>query len=143
MIEALGNRELGRDHHAWQHIWNCSPCFRDFKTIRDERLARLEQAEKSKRTRRNFIAAVAASASAAVGGYFVVSSLRSNPSRAVVSIDLTNAGAVRGNAQDEGPIAKLPRKLDEIHLTLPRFSRPGRYRPRLTYKRQSSKPSVA
>jgi hypothetical protein len=127
VIEALGNRELGRDHPAWQHIWSCSPCFRDFKTIRDGRLARLEQAEKIKRTRRSFIALVAASASAAVGGYFVVSSLRSNPSRAVVSINLTNAGAVRGNAEDEDPITQLPRKLDEIHLTLPRFSRLGRY----------------
>jgi hypothetical protein len=129
VIEALGNRKLDRDHPAWQHIWSCSPCFKDFKTIRDARLARVAAAERSKRTRRNFVAAAVASACAAAAGYFVVSGVRSGPSRglAVVPIDLTNVGTVRGSAQDEDPVARLPRKLDEIHLTLPRLSPLGRY----------------
>lgn len=130
VIEALGNRKVGRDHEAWQHIWGCSPCFRDFKAIRDARLARIERTARSKRTRRNFIAAAAASAFAGIGGYFLVSNVRSKPTRgfAVVALDLTNAGTVRGNTQDQGSVvAELPRKLDEIHLILPRFSRLGRY----------------
>jgi hypothetical protein len=130
VIEALGNRKLGRDHQAWQHIWGCSPCFRDFKAIRDARLARLERAARSKRTRRNFFAAAAASAFAGIGGYFLVTN-RSKPVRsfAVVPIDVTNAGTLRGTTtRDEVPaVAQLPRKLDEIHLTLPRFSPIGRY----------------
>lgn len=130
IIQALGNRELGRDHPAWQHIWNCSPCFNEFKTIRDARLARIEGGERRQRTRRRFVAAAAASAAAAIGGYFVVSEIRSKPSRdfAVVAVDLTNGAAIRGaNQNPDSPIAELPRKLDEIHLTLPRFSRLGRY----------------
>lgn len=130
IIQALGNRELGRDHPAWQHIWNCSPCFSEFKAIRDARLARIEGAERRQRTRRRFVAAAAASATAAIGGYFVVSEIRSKPARgfAVVAVDLTNAAAIRGaNQKPDAPVAELPRKLDEIHLTLPRFSRIGRY----------------
>jgi hypothetical protein len=129
IIEALGNRQLGRDHPAWQHVWNCSPCYKDFKAIRDARLARIERANRSKRTRRNFIAAASASACAAVGGYFL-SNTRSKPSRgfAIVALDLTSAGTVRGSTQDRGSaVAELPRKLDEIHVKLPRFSPMGRY----------------
>jgi hypothetical protein len=41
---------------------------------------------------------------------------------------LTNAGALRGGEQNgDMPVSTLPRKLDEIHLTLPRFSPLGRY----------------
>ena len=130
VIEALGNRRLDRDDPAWHHIWGCSPCYADFKKIRDARLARIEGAERRQRTRRRFIAAAVGSAAAAVGGYFVVSEIGSKPSRgfAVTSIDLTNAGAIRGAAQNpDTPVARLPRKLDEIHLTLPRFSPVGRY----------------
>jgi hypothetical protein len=130
IIEALGNRQLGRDHPTWQHIWNCSPCYTDFKAMRDARLARIESANRSKRTRRNFIAAASASVCAAVGGYFLLSNIRSKPSRgfAIVALDLTSAGTVRGNAEHQGSaVAQLPRKLDEIHLKLPRFSSLGRY----------------
>jgi len=130
VIEALANRHLQRDHPAWHHIWNCSPCYKDFKTIRDARLARIEGVQRRQRTRRRFIAAAVASATAAVGGYFLVSEIGSKPSRgfAVVSIDLTNAGALRGAEENpDVPVGQLPRKLDEIHLTLPRFSPIGRY----------------
>src|SRR5205807_4743913 len=38
------------------------------------------------------------------------------------------AGTVRGNTETQGSaVAELPRKLDEIHLKLPRFSSLGRY----------------
>lgn len=130
VIEALANRQLDRDHAAWHHIWTCSPCYRDFKTIRDARLARVEGEQRRHRTRRRFIVAGLSSAAVAVGGYFVVSEIRSKPSSgfAVVSIDLSDAGSLRGPEQNEDtPVAQLPRKLDELHLTLPRFSPVGRY----------------
>jgi hypothetical protein len=65
-----------------------------------------------------------------VGGYFLLSNVRPRPSRgfAIVALDLTSAGTVRGNTQDQGSaVAELPRKLDEIHVKLPRFSPIGRY----------------
>lgn len=130
VIEALGNRKRDRDDPAWHHIWGCSPCYAEFKEIRDARLARIEGAERRQRTRRQFIAAAIGSAAAAAGGYFLVSEIGPKPPRgfAVVSIDLTNAGALRGAEQNgDAPVARLPRNLDEIHLTLPRFSPVGRY----------------
>jgi hypothetical protein len=45
-----------------------------------------------------------------------------------VPVDLSNAGTFRGHVADDGhPLATLPRKLDELHIPLPRFSPPGRY----------------
>jgi hypothetical protein len=130
VIEALGNQKLGRDDAAWHHIWSCSPCFRDFKTIRDARVERVERAYRQKKTRRMFLVAAAAAVLFLTAGYFLLTSTRSGVSRgfAVVSIDLTNAGVVRGaEPRGDAPVAQLPRTLDEIHLKLPTFSRRGRY----------------
>jgi hypothetical protein len=49
IIEALGEGRIGREHEAWGHIWNCSPCFGDFKRIRNARWARENQEEQKKR----------------------------------------------------------------------------------------------
>ena len=130
VIEALGNRTLGREHAAWQHIWSCSPCFRDFKAIRDQRLATIRQLDKNKRNRRTFIGTAVASACAGVGGYLLFSNVRSRSTRgfASVVIDLSAAGTVRGSQEDpQEVVAELPRRLDELHLILPRLSQIGRY----------------
>lgn len=41
-----------------------------------------------------------------------------------ITVDLTNARPVRGSA---APVARLPQRLDEIHLLLPAGSSPGAY----------------
>ena len=130
VIEALGNQKLGRDDPAWHHIWSCSPCFRDFKVIRDARVERVERAYRQERTRRRFLVAAAAVVLLVTAGYFLLIGTRSGVARgfAVVSIDLSNSGVVRGAEPDgDAPVAQLPRKLDEIHLKLPTFSPHGRY----------------
>ena len=130
VIEALSNQKLSRDDPAWGHIWSCSPCFRDFKVIRDARVERAERAYRKERTRRRFLVAAAAIVFLMTAGYFLVTGIRSGVARgfAVVSIDLSNSGAVRGAEPDgDTPVAQLPRKLDEIHLKLPTFSPHGRY----------------
>lgn len=129
VIEGLGNQRLGRDDPAWSHIWNCSPCFRDFKVIRDARVTRVEHELSRKRTRRNILTGASAVAISYVAAYFAASQLRSGPRHGfeVVSIDLTNAGATRGSTTTESVVARLPRHLDELHLTLDRLSSPGRY----------------
>ncbi len=130
VIQALAQRRLGRDDPAWRHIWNCSPCFKDFKELRDKRLAALERQQSSQRNRR-LLALAAALACVAVLGFLLFSRNKGNPSGDVnvVAIDLTNAGTFRGETtQDDSRVfARLPSKLDEIHLTLPRLSREGRY----------------
>jgi hypothetical protein len=50
------------------------------------------------------------------------------PKMTVVLVDLSNAGTFRGDIENDGqPQATLPRKLDELNITLPRFSPLGRY----------------
>ena len=45
-----------------------------------------------------------------------------------VPIDLTNAPTLRGGAEDDTRVlATLPRRLEELHITLPQFSPQGRY----------------
>jgi hypothetical protein len=76
------------------------------------------------------LTAAAASAIAATGGYFIVAEIRSRSPHglAVISIDLTNAGARRGSGEVDGEIvATLPRELTEVHLRLPQSMHPGHY----------------
>lgn len=130
-IQALGERRIGRDDPAWRHIWHCSPCFADFKKIRDKRLAQIEDAERrAARNRRISIWAAAAIACAVLIALAVVSSRRIQTLRgtAEVAVDLANAGPFRGQAEDDGRVlVTLPRKLDELHINLPLFSPQGRY----------------
>jgi hypothetical protein len=129
VIKAMANQEIGRDDPAWAHIWNCSPCFADFKVVRDARVARVEREYQRKRTRRNLLAGAVAVAVSSAAAYFAAVEFRGRPRHefAVVSIDLTNIGTTRGAAETDTSIGRLPRRLDEIHLTLPRFSASGRY----------------
>ncbi len=126
-IRALAERRIGRDDPAWDHIWHCSPCFKDFKEIRDARLAAIEGAER--RTRRNrkiSVWSAAALACACLIAVILVSVNRLKPT--VVPIDLTNAPTLRGEAEDDARVlATMPKKLDELHVTLPLLSPPGQY----------------
>jgi hypothetical protein len=130
-IDALGERRIGREDPAWSNIWHCSPCFKDFKTIRDRRLAAIgREEERAKRRRRISVFTAAALACASVVAILVFSNNRIKNLRrtTVVAVDLSNAGTFRGPVEDDGRVlATLPPKLDELHITLPRFSPQGRY----------------
>lgn len=129
-IRALGERRIGRDDPAWDHIWHCSPCFADFKKIRDARLADIEGAERrarNKRTAAIWAAVVVTCACFFMAILFTSSRLRGT---STVPVDLTNAGIVRGLSEDAANarvLATLPRRLDELRVTLPMFSPQGRY----------------
>ena len=126
-IRALGERRIGRDDPAWDHIWHCSPCFKDFKEIRDARLATVEGAERrARRNRRISVWSATALACACLIAVILVSVDRLKPT--IVPIDLSNAPTLRGDAENDTRIlARLPKRLDELHITLPRFSPQGRY----------------
>jgi hypothetical protein len=129
VIEALGQKQLPREDPAWRHIWNCSPCFRAFKIIRDRRLAAVERAEK-RRKQFGWIAAIAAGLAIISFLYFVgIPKLRSPVEATVIPIDLTNAGIVRGSSNPEnGPtLAELPTTNVRLKIFLPRASKGGRY----------------
>ena len=130
-MRALGERRIGRDDPAWDHIWHCSPCFADFKAIRDARLAEIEGAERTARRKRTasiWAAVVVGFACILVIVLFTANRVRGT---AIIAVDLTNEGVVRGLGEDDTAngrvLATLPRKLDELHVTLPLFSHPGRY----------------
>ena len=91
VIEALGNQKLGRDDPAWGHIWSCSPCFGDFKVIRDARVERAERAYRKERTRRRFLVAAAATVLLVIAGFFLVTGTRSGVARGFASIYRTPA----------------------------------------------------
>ena len=76
-IQALGERKIGRDDPAWDHVWHCSPCFKDFKTIRDKRLAAIALDEqRAKRKRQTSILTAATLAAACLIGIVVFSTGR-------------------------------------------------------------------
>lgn len=129
-IQALGERRIGRDDPAWDHIWHCSPCFADFKKIRDARLAEIEGAERRARNKRT--TAIWAAVVVTCACLFAIILFTANRVRGttVVPVDLANAGTVRGLNEDTTHarvLATLPRKLDELEVTLPMFSPQGRY----------------
>lgn len=130
-ITGLGELKVSRDDPAWEHIWHCSPCFKDFRTIRDRRLATVELKERKQRRRRQvLVSAVSALAAACLALLLTFSGIRMKNLRgtAIVPIDLNNAATFRGAAEDDSRVlATLPRKLDELHITLPQFSPEGRY----------------
>jgi hypothetical protein len=129
-IEALGQKRIPKGDPAWDHIWHCSPCYKEFKIIRDKRLAAIEEKQKkaSNRRRASVYAAVAVACACLFGFLFFSTGLRSFRRSTVVRVDLSDAGTYRGGAGDDSPVlATLPRKLDELHITLPRLSPPGRY----------------
>jgi len=124
VIEALGNGRIGREHEAWNHVWSCSPCFRDFKTIRDARWASEKKQQQLKKViwRGSWLGASAACA--VILGSFLL------PTRRVVSVvtvSLVNSPTLRGNVDTNSVLATLPRRVDEVHLTLKPTSTSGNY----------------
>jgi hypothetical protein len=131
VIEALGEKKIGRDDPAWQHVWHCSPCFAEFKAIRDKRLARIERTpQKTSFSARTVGLAAALLLCIVLLGVFLARRSTSPANGlAVVTIDLSDAGTFRGAAGDDGRVlAELPRQRDEVRVTLPRLSRQGRYK---------------
>jgi len=128
VLRAMANQEIGRDSPAWSHIWKCSPCFRDFKILRDARVARVEREYERQRTRRNLLRWLARPLPSSTAAYFAALEFRSGSKQpTAVMIDLTEADVTRGANQDRTAVARLPRQLDEIHIELPRLSPSGRY----------------
>jgi hypothetical protein len=59
---------------------------------------------------------------------FSAGRIRSLRGTTSVAVDLSNASTFRSPAEDDGKVlATLPTRLDELHITLPRFSPQGRY----------------
>jgi hypothetical protein len=143
-IRALANKEYAHGHPAWEHIWKCSPCFAEFRELRDARLA----SERSARRRRiAYLSGVAAILLLCLGGGLGLffSNRRQNvpaPQQvvrkqsppatvypaAVLNLESTlrsgESGAVRGT---QTGMQVLPRRALELTVYLPRGSEEGDY----------------
>lgn len=129
VIEALGQRKIPRGDPAWHHLWNCSPCFGAFKIIRDKRLAEAEGRYARRRLLRRSAILAAVVLCVIVIGLLISQRRSTGVEAAVIPIDLFNVGPTRGASSlgSQAPLAELPRKLDELRITLPRLSPNTRY----------------
>lgn len=129
VLQALGNLQLNEKDPHWYHVWHCSPCFAEFKQIRDARWKR----ERASFRRRKLLLWSAAAAVLLTGSLAVFK--RTHASHFVnlseiaqVTIDLSDTEIRRGTKQDRQlTLPPLPRKLDDVRIVLPLFSEEGRY----------------
>jgi hypothetical protein len=130
VLEHLASKERDAEDPHWYHVWHCSPCYADFKEMRDARWEQ-ERTQQRSRARLPWIAAAAAVIVAAIVGmvWFSTKDSGSTSSEiAQVNVDLFDVGATRGAGQDYqiAPVA-VPPSVDDFRITLPRFSDPGSY----------------
>jgi hypothetical protein len=91
-------------------------------------IARDEQRAKRKRQTSILTAATLAAACLIVIVVFSTGRIRSLRGTTAVAVDLSNASTFRSPTEDDNRVlATLPTKLDELHITLPRFGPQGRY----------------
>ena len=142
-IRGLANKAVPPDDPAWQHIWKCSPCFAEFKELRDAR--RLN--ERASRRKRNLYWATAmAIISLCVGAALAALFLNrpkaqqqtpvanvTTPTPAYPAAVLNLEGVSTTRSAEKSPsggavqIQTLPRRTVDLTVYLPRGSEDGSY----------------
>ncbi|MGI9072562.1 MAG: hypothetical protein ACR2JB_14910 [Bryobacteraceae bacterium] len=142
-IRALANKAIPHDDPLWQHIWKCSPCFAEFKELRDTR--RLN--ERAVRRKRTLYWATAAGiillcVGAALALFFlnrpkvpqqpsVANVTRPTPSYPAAVLNLegtsTTRSAEKSATGSAVQIQTLPRRAVDLTVYLPRGSDDGEY----------------
>jgi hypothetical protein len=129
VLEALGNLKINQADPAWNHVWHCSPCFTEFKAIRDLRWE--HEAVQSGHPKRQILAAALLVAAVLVGAALILWQSRPvalHTELALVTLDLYAIGTYRGGNENHSVnLPALPRRLDQVHVILPQFSEPGHY----------------
>jgi hypothetical protein len=129
VLESLANQERDESDPNWYHVWHCSPCYTEFKELRDARWER-ERSQTQRRKRVVWGALAAACIAAAIVVLWALRSYRA-PAQAQVAeitINLFNIEAQRGAGQETKiELPPLPRAMDNVHIILPRFSEAGIY----------------
>lgn len=144
IIRALANKAVPPDDPAWQHIWKCSPCFAEFKEVRDAR--RLHE-RAGRRTRNFYWAAAAAIVLLCVGAGLAALFLKrpkapqeagvqnlAKPTpvypAAVLNLEgvSTTRSAEKSVTGGRVEIQTLPRRAVDLTVYLPRGSEDGEYR---------------
>lgn len=129
VLETLASKKRDAEDPNWYHVWHCSPCYAEFKELRDGRWEH-ERLRAHGRRRVTLAAAAALIVIGASGTFWFVHEHSGSASiqLAQVTIDLSDVDAVRGVGRDHAiNLHPLPRKVDDVRIILPRFSEAGRY----------------
>jgi hypothetical protein len=143
-LQALAEDRLPASHPARLHLASCSECFAEYRGYRFA----WQDAQKKKKKWARW--AIAAGLIVACGGSFwaVEHRLGQRDAQQQVasnrpvnaSVDLLDAGTVRGADDDATPIQQvsLPAAVVHLSVTLPRFSQVGHYEIRVSKDKEGS-----
>lgn len=130
VLASLAGKERDADDPNWYHVWHCSPCYAEFKQLRDARWQK-EKVQEQRRTRATWIAVAAAAVLVVVFGaaWWIQRNRQPRPvETAQVTLNLSDLDAKRDVGQDHAiRLHPLPRKIDDVKIVLPRFSDEGQY----------------
>ena len=139
---ALARRQVAIGDPLWEHLSNCSPCFREMRAI--QQAEGIRPADERRASRSWWPAAAAALLVVAAGlAWFVYGGRRPVPTPApeqivaqaepvAVKLDLRKYGVTRNDAPAENlPPLVLPRARVRLTLLLPTGSEPGDYEVRI------------
>ena len=119
------------DEPVYQHLQECSPCYREFRAYQDS--ARTERPPLPRRPVALLLSAAALVAFAVIGVWMYShrqagTTLAPAPEVLAVSLDLRSYSASRSfGASQQPPPVRLPARVIMLTLQLPTGSAPGRY----------------
>ena len=131
VIEDYGNQRI-QDESVWEHISHCSPCFSEFKLVRDARWKR--EAAQAHQRKRWKVTAIALAVALCCGLGFLL--LKTSPRQPFTSqpsllatIDLSKTSILRGgsNESQELHLPPISKRATELDIVLPPFSGTGHY----------------
>ncbi len=121
ILRGLASKKLPLSHPARQHIGQCSPCWREFRSFQAE----------IRRTRRwRVIGGIAALALILLLGPSLYWFERQRKGDPIIALDLRSIDPTRGNDQQH-PKVHLPPRVFELVVTLPWGSNEGVYKVQL------------
>jgi hypothetical protein len=129
VLESLANQERDQSDPNWYHIWHCSPCFAEFKELRDARWER-ERLQEQRRRRATWVAVAAVVCLAALLAFWKTRSSRAPApiQTAQILVNLYDYEAQREAGQQmKIHLPPVPRAIDDLRIILPRFSEAGTY----------------
>ena len=130
VLAQLANKERDPKDDLWYHVWHCSPCYAEFKQLRDARWDREEKHVKLVK-RRAWLAAAAGTVLVLGAGGVVWRSYENTHHAGVqvasITLDLSEADAQRGAEHHNVHLPPVPRARDQFKILLPIFSDEGEY----------------
>jgi hypothetical protein len=116
---------------AWYHVRHCSPCFSEFKELRNARWKR-EHVRAQHMKKRAWLATAAGLALIAAGGGAIWikehHGVVQGPLTTEITLDLSEADTQRGaDRHHTVTLPTVPRAKDMVRIILPRFSDEGEY----------------